>query len=196
MPGQPIANPVAKADGKWHRNKHNGLYHYSLNAGDMSSHIEPYAPASDASAEASRYAAEVYEIAHRQPLPKGTKYILTVMHAPGGFHTDIYGTEDYPSDLVTAHKTLTGAKKAAEREMRRRRKQIKDNPTGDLRGYERTKHELKSAANHIDAGNFRAADAAIRNSGASRVDISNILGKSRLAKMVKWARASRAHGVL
>ena len=67
---------------------------------------------------------------------------------------------------------------------------IRSNP---LTGYERTKAMLKRAAKLIDEGSLAQADSLIRESGASRVDLSNILGSKRMKKMARFARSSRSN---
>ena len=67
---------------------------------------------------------------------------------------------------------------------------VRSNP---LTGYERTKAILKRAAKLIDEGSLAQADSLIRESGASRVDLSNILGSKRMKKMARFARSSRSN---
>jgi len=62
-----------------------------------------------------------------------------------------------------------------------------------LTGYERTKAMLKRAVKLIDEGSLAQADSLIRESGASRVDLSNILGSKRMKKMARFARSSRSN---
>tara|TARA_R110002060_G_scaffold36230_2_gene47178 strand:- start:292 stop:2343 length:2052 start_codon:yes stop_codon:yes gene_type:complete len=187
VPGQPIANPArSNKPGKWTRAPAHGIA-YGIKVSDPGgrggwAQILAYKPRNKDPVVAwnSRSDAGAYEQATGQKPPKGTKYLVRVL-PPGS---------EWGAERWSAHKTLAPAKKRAEKELRSRA-----NPGPDLHGYERTKRELKSAARLIDEGSYRAADQAIRGSGASRMDLENLLGKSRIAKMQKWTKTARAHGV-
>jgi|TARA_R110000751_G_scaffold44863_3_gene102299 hypothetical protein len=111
VPGQPIANPVTKADGRWHRKKDSTVGTLSrIDAGDTSAIVYRYEPRKY---PLTARAAAKYEQEHGQELPKGTKYIAVAW----GYTLD----GDEADHYFTAHKTQKAAKRAAEREMRRMR---------------------------------------------------------------------------
>ena len=115
VPGQPIANPVTKADGRWHRAQNQDVgIHYTLNAGDVASAIYRYQPRKH---PATTALASRYETEHKQDLPKGTQWLtLTVL-------VDDRPKSVWAQTITSAHKTLKAAKRAAEKNMKQMREQ-------------------------------------------------------------------------
>lgn len=114
VPGQPIANPVTKQDGKWHRlDVHNPLDKtrqkvkgYYLDSGDMFARILKYEPRKFPNYAAGL--ADAYEAARQRALTSREPWVVSVSGS--------WSTQDHPSK--SAHKTLAAAKKAAEKHMK------------------------------------------------------------------------------
>ena len=108
LPGQPIANPAEKKDGKWHRaaegpaSQGYGSFYY-LHAGDVSAYAKDYHPR----LKPDDAAPFEYREQHRQDVPRGTKWFSIV-------HDNSIGR---PPE-VNAHRTLKAAKRAAEKAMK------------------------------------------------------------------------------
>ena len=111
VPGQPIANPVRKKDGKWHRQKAFQGTQYYLDAGDSYATVTRYEPRKSPD---SASMAKNYESWHRQELPKGAKYLVRASH-----HQLNPDRNDY-----SAHKTLRAAKRAAEKTLKDARSRV------------------------------------------------------------------------
>lgn len=56
-------------------------------------------------------------------------------------------------------------------------------------GYEETKSKLQRARRLIDSGLYPEAHEVIRHSGGTRMDLDNLLGPARLAKMCRYLKS-------
>jgi len=120
----PAANPV-KPDGKWHRLDFLGLgkrgpvkgTQYSMATAKGEAEIIPYKPRTF---DSSRLAAAHYEEIKGQKVPKGAKWLLFVYSAKAAREAAGAPWSARPKHpKPSAHKTLDGAKIAAENALRR-----------------------------------------------------------------------------
>ena len=117
VPGQPIANPAIKADGKWHRlqasrGPGSGLS-YLLDAGDVWAEIGKYQPRKYPT---SRSLASDYLDWHGQELPANAPWVA--IGYIGSLRQTLRGAPSNPPESVTSHKTLKAAKRAAEKALK------------------------------------------------------------------------------
>lgn len=116
-----LQNPAKKyVDGRWHR-WDGGKYldlgtSYLLDAGDSFAAISKYQPRKHPGTE---QLAKDYLSHNHQELPKGKPWIATVVSRQGS---------RFIEPVMSAHKTLSAAKKAAESALRRMRRELKSNP--------------------------------------------------------------------